>query len=244
MSAATTIVINSPGVFLGIWAATGLPAFVLQTAAARATGLIGRDAVNEAVAQRRYDQLAIVAAIGVVAFLLTQFGVLAAIIAAHDGGQGREPGAGDALERALGRFPAWLWTEFIVMLRILLGLLLFVVPGIIMSIRYGFAQFAVAIEDLSGGAAIARSRALIVPNMGKVVGNLLVFLLVLLAASLGIGFAGGIVQGLVRATAGDIPALAVSAAIQGVTSLLSAWNVAASTSLFAALAARLPAQSR
>jgi hypothetical protein len=240
MSSATGIVINSPGVFLGIWAASGLPAFVLSAAAGYMTGLTTKDALRTAIEQGRYDQLAIVGAAGLAGMLLTQFGAVATIIAASDAASGREPSVGDALERAWSRFGAVIWTEAVVGVRVFLGLLLLIVPGIVMGIRYGFSQFVAALEPESGAAAAARSRDLIVPHMGKVVGNVLAIAALVIAAAFSFGLAGSLVQELVRAAAGDVAALGVAAVIRGAVSLLSAWNIAALTGLYAAISARTP----
>jgi hypothetical protein len=240
MSSATGIVINSPGVFLAIWAATGLPAFAITTAAALATGLTTKEAYQAAIDAQRWDQLGMTFAVGVVGLILTQFGSVAAIIAAAEGAAGRDPNAGDALERALGRFPAVLWTELVVGLRVLLGLLLLIVPGIILAIRYGFAQFVAVLETESGGAAARRSRDLVVPHMGKVVGNTLAMILLVAVAAFSIGVAGAVVQGLAQAFTGIAGSLAVQALIRGIVSLMSAWMIAGLVCLYAAIAARTP----
>ncbi len=268
MTAGTNVVINSPGVFLGIWAATGLPSFVLSAAAAYETGLVDRASIQAAVDQRRFDLIGALGVVGIAGWLLTQFQTAAVIIASSEGLGGNEPSVGAALKRAVGRFPAVIWTQLVIAARVVvlpvgcLLALLFVLRGqlggmgtivvmgilwtiavgvmIALVIRYGFAQFVAVLDGESGSDAARRSRDLIVPNMGKVVGNAAVLLLIVIFVALMIGLTGGIAQVFAKHAAGDVASYAVQAVVRGIISLISAWMLVALTALFTPLSARTP----
>lgn len=58
------------------------------------------------------------------------------------------------------QFPGYIWVYIIVFTKIFLWTLLFIIPGIIMSIRYSLAGVAYFAENQRGNAAIKRSLAL------------------------------------------------------------------------------------
>jgi hypothetical protein len=92
-----------------------------------------------------------------------------------------------ALWHALKRWPAALGTGIIAGL-ILLGLFLcLIVPGVIWSLYYSLALYVVALRGLSGKAALDYSKALVKGQWWRVLGLLLVFELMGLAAVLILG---------------------------------------------------------
>jgi|SRR3989338_9962967 len=77
------------------------------------------------------------------------------------------------LKAAAGRFWDVLWTYILMTILIILGLILFIIPGIILVISYSFAFYIVMNENKSGYAALKRSMELISGNWWAVLGRFL-----------------------------------------------------------------------
>lgn len=73
---------------------------------------------------------------------------------------GEQPRLGTSLRAAAGVWKRMLWTRVLFMLAISMGLLVAIVPGIWMLVRFGFCETVVVTEGLSGVAALRRSMAL------------------------------------------------------------------------------------
>ena len=82
---------------------------------------------------------------------------------------GRSITAGEALGQAFRKLKWLILTNLYATLLIILGLILFVIPGIILMFRYWFTTHAVMIEDTYGGKALKRSSTLIKGNVNKAV---------------------------------------------------------------------------
>jgi hypothetical protein len=248
MSCAASTVVDRLGVFLALWAAVTLPSILLVDAALVATGLLEKDAFNLALAERRYGQLGLAAAALVIQMFLARFSGLAKMFAAKDAGAQPKPSAREALGKALTRFPAMIWTDIVVGVRVVFGFMLLIAPGVVFAIRYGLAGFVTAFEGISGGDAAARSRELVVPHMGKFLGGTIAFTLAPAAGMYALLRAEYAVLHRATALMGNSLALIYSLQIAGssVMSLPSAWFIAAYTRLYEALAARgaSTAQSR
>ena len=107
--------------------------------------------------------------------------------------------AGDVL-RALGRKSGTVIAVSIVSgLMVMLGTILLVIPGIIAAAWTMVALPVAAIEGLSSGASITRSRELARGRLGHVLGTMLLVWLIAMALVLGLAFALGIVMAILSA---------------------------------------------
>jgi hypothetical protein len=96
---------------------------------------------------------------------------------------------GTCLSHGLRRWPALIGTTLLMTLVISLGFILLIIPGVIFSFWYLLAQQATVLEDVAGGAALSRSKALMKGNVGTA------FVLSLMIGMINIG--GSMVLGLV-----------------------------------------------
>jgi hypothetical protein len=97
-------------------------------------------------------------------------------------------------------FWPWVLVALLAVLAAAPGWVLLIVPGIIISIRLGFAQFTVIAENKRGLSALGRSWYLVSGNGWKILGRQIVLALLVIATSLILGlvkvFAGKTVGGL------------------------------------------------
>ncbi len=89
---------------------------------------------------------------------------------------GERPALRDELRFALSRALPLLWTNLVYLLRVVLGLLLLVVPGVVVFLRGWFVHQVVVVEGLSGREALQRSRVLWRGARGRVLALLLLSL--------------------------------------------------------------------
>jgi hypothetical protein len=87
---------------------------------------------------------------------------------------GEAVSVGSAIGYAFSRFGALLGTSIMAGLIIALGLLLFIVPGILFAMSYAVISQVVMLEGQSGGAALSRSSELMKGFRGRVFGLLFV----------------------------------------------------------------------
>ena len=80
---------------------------------------------------------------------------------------GERLSAGDSYARAMPRVLPLLWTQFLVGVVVMLGILMFVVPGIIFSLWFSVAIPVVILESMAGFRAMGRSRQLVRGNLDK-----------------------------------------------------------------------------
>ena len=145
---------------------------------------------------------------------------------------------------AAGRFVAFLLTAVRAVAWILAGLLLLIVPGIVLALRYSLAHLAVLLEPCSGACALARSQELVSAEPKRAIGfmaaataaalTLNLVVAVLVAALMGVAQALG--AGPVGAVAGQLQAL-LSELLGG---LLGAWLIGFTVLLYRDLAGRHP----
>ncbi len=162
------------------------------------------------------------------------FGTLAyaALVFAIDARQRGEPaGVGDAFGRVPAVLPALILSELLVALFVCGGLLLLIVPGIIMGIRYGLTHLAVLLEGRSGRPALKRSAQLMVAHMGKVVGNTFVMGLITLALTLGVAI-------VIRLT--GMPSLLAGGLTTASVKIIGGWGSVFAVMLYRDLAALHP----
>jgi hypothetical protein len=112
--------------------------------------------------------------------------------------------AGDCYARAMPRVLPLLGTQVIVGIVVMIGFLLFIVPGVIFSLWYYVVVPVVILEGAAGFRALGRSRELVRGNLGKAfVLGLVVFLLSAIF--------GGVLQGVAKFVPWPHPALATFA---------------------------------
>ena len=97
-------------------------------------------------------------ALGGLAFLLADAAVLSSL---RDSALGARPTVRGAYRDAVRRFVPYVLTTLLVMLGVGIGLLLFVLPGVYVAVLWTLALPVVVIEGVWGGAAIRRSRDLV-----------------------------------------------------------------------------------
>lgn len=95
----------------------------------------------------------------------------------------RPASVGDSYKRAFARLFPLIWTWFLVVLSIMGGMLLCLVPGILAAFWFSLATQVVVLEDVSGFAALRRSKQLIEGNIGTI------FVLGLLLGAINMGMA-------------------------------------------------------
>jgi hypothetical protein len=83
-----------------------------------------------------------------------------------------------AYSRALGRWPASIWTNILQSILLLLLFLMFVIPGIIYWIYWTFAVYAVALSGKSGKDALDYSKKIVKDRWWTVLGYTLVFAII------------------------------------------------------------------
>ncbi len=80
---------------------------------------------------------------------------------------GKDIGAWECYKKAAPRFPKLLWTQILGSVIVCLGLILFVVPGVIFSLWFLLIPVVVMLEGVGGVKGLGRSRELMSGNLGK-----------------------------------------------------------------------------
>ncbi|GEM_PF-5041074 len=73
---------------------------------------------------------------------------------------GEPPSLGEAISKGFSRFPAILWVSFLVTIFTTLGMILFIVPGIVVAVMLSLALPVTVLERKSGMEALRRSARL------------------------------------------------------------------------------------
>lgn len=160
-------------------------------------------------------------AAGATSGLLTAFALPSLVTALHAvivrdlGSRGNVPTAGQALRAAAPRFPAALGAVVLSSLGIALGLLLLVVPGVWLAVRWYFGAQAAVLDQTSPGASLARSAQLVKGRWWETFGALLLSAVVF-------GLAGAFAVAVAGLVAEPILFVALLAVIQAVALSLSA----------------------
>lgn len=141
--------------------------------------------------------------------VLDSFLGVAAILALAARDEGRAPDLPGALSEAGRRFWPYLVTGALAVLWIFGGLLLLVIPGVVLALRYALLPYAILVEGRTGNAALERSSALCRARPWKVYGSLLGAAAVIVVAG-----------GLAAALAGVVTVFLPPAADQVVTKLV------------------------
>ncbi|MBI5135168.1 hypothetical protein HZA86_02955 [Candidatus Uhrbacteria bacterium] len=84
-------------------------------------------------------------------------------------------GARQALKQSYRLLPAYAWIALLVSLGSIAGTLLFIIPGVIVSVWWMFSHYVLVGEHLRGTKALGRSRAYVRGRWWKVVGRMIGF---------------------------------------------------------------------
>ncbi len=103
---------------------------------------------------------------------------------------------GSVLKKSLRQVPALFWATLLAGLLILIGLVLFLIPGIILAVMLAFVGYVVVLEGVSGTQALSRSRALVKGRWFQVFWRGLAFVLI-------IGIPAGVVSSVLGSVFGD-----------------------------------------
>jgi len=106
------------------------------------------------------------------------------VVMARDALGGREPGLGDALAAALGRFGALVVASILVTAIVAAGFLFLVIPGLVAMVFLMFTLPAVLLDGLGAVDAMRRSVAVVREHVGAVVGLVVGSLLVFVGAAI------------------------------------------------------------
>ncbi len=205
MSDALKLSLSALGVFSSLAVGGAVARQLLAQIGAAMSGLpLGSHAaISQAFKSAQYERLSVYGALLSLGNLASFFASSALVLALAAKAQGRTCGVWDSLRRMLRAFLPLLWVEILTVGSILLGLIAFVVPGVVLMIRYLLARYAVLLDDRRGGQALGRSKEIMIAHMGKVVGNFLVMAL----AAVALVFSGRFVLAvIVESLLGAIPA--------------------------------------
>lgn len=137
-----------------------------------------KNQLQEMTSQQLAAALAIISAVILIVMLVsTLFGAIFDYTAAQMS-RGKRVTLSDALEGATSRFFPYLWLRVLVGIKIFLWTLLFIIPGIIMAVRYSLAGVSFYDKKLSPNAAIQDSSRLtkgawLTTNASQVLFNLI-----------------------------------------------------------------------
>lgn len=162
------------GSYVGVVALGVVPGLVLVGLAMNLLGFSGEASVKAAVEAGQYGEVAWLLGLSLIGLAFKGLAYIALSLMLIARADGRELGLADAFGESLSYLGPLLAAYALVGLWVLGGLILLIIPGVILAIRYSLTHWAVLIEHERGSAALARSRQIVVAHMGKVVGNLLV----------------------------------------------------------------------
>ncbi len=117
------------------------------------------------------------------------------LAAASDAYLGREVDAGHAIRTALRRFGGVLVSTYARWFLFVVGLMLFVIPGLYIYARYFAVPSAVLFEDVGAAKAMSRSLRLSRGETGKILGAILLAVILFVALSLAATFGATALSG-------------------------------------------------
>lgn len=238
ISASTNMFVDGWPRFGAVLAVGVLPGALAMTALMAFHGYGDKEAVKAAIMNRAWGPLASLLAVGGASAALKALATLALILVVDGFDRNQDVSLGEAYSRAAGLFGPFFLTMVLVTIWVAGGTLLLIIPGVILAIRFSLAHVAVALEEVSGSAALDRSKELVVGHMGKVVGNCFVMAVIttLIAVLL------GIVLNLGGAFFKDIPFMPgiLKVLTRFLGELVNAWYVAFYVLLFKDIAALHP----
>lgn len=147
------------------WACVALPGLAVEALAYASTGIADRQDLRAAIDAERWAAVAAYVAASLTGRLAVALGTTAAFVAGNEVLEGRPCDPSAAWARVRRRLLPYMWTNVVYGVRVGVGYLLFIVPGIVLSIRWTLWSAAFWIEERSGSAALDRSRQIVVPRL-------------------------------------------------------------------------------
>jgi hypothetical protein len=141
-------------------------------------------------------------AIGIIAAIL--IGLVTQIAFYLQAGTDAEQSVVELVKRAFKLLPKYIGASLVLFLVVLGGFLLFIVPGIIWSVWYGFAPLIALFEDKQGWATMERSKQIVVGRSWPVVGRLLFLALMLGLIEIGLSLPFSIIHESLGSLAGTL----------------------------------------
>ncbi|MBI5630008.1 MAG: hypothetical protein HY921_03885 [Elusimicrobia bacterium] len=221
-----------------------LPGFVLMSAVMAMTGLTSKESLREALMAGQLGALLLIP-VALISKMIQALAFMALIFSLYFRDKGEALDFQQSYSFSFQRFWPFALTQLRALLYIVLGYILLIVPGVILSIRYCFVHLSVLLEGYVGPAALARSKQIAIAHMGKVVGNLiaaslavmLTNMLVMLALRLGSGLALTVLPQSLSFAGGQ----AASFISEWAGGIVGSWIVAFSILLYKDLSALHPA---
>jgi len=163
---------------------------------------------------------------GIVGVILEFLGQAVILYGAFQAMRGRPVVIGDAVRRGFARFLSIVGVSILVSLGVFVGLILFIIPGIILALRWSVALPACVVENLGPIAAMRRSADLTKGHRWQIFG---LFVLIIVVAIIAFAVIGALVgMGLLAApeTLGRLVLLGIVTVI--ITAIVTAYfNVVA-----------------
>ena len=130
---------------------------------------------------------------GIVGLIFNFVGQAVILYGAFQAMRGRAVHLGDAIQRGLSRFWSILGLSILVALGIGIGFLLFIIPGVMLAVRWSVALPACVVENLGPLASMRRSAELTRGHRWKIFGLFVLFLVGVIVAALIVGAIVGLV---------------------------------------------------
>ena len=146
--------------FLNSWRTFGANWITFLVLAAIPTAVSQALSVTRAPAAGEGAAPVTIITMAIVSFIVWILSTMALTMAAHRTSDGQAVGIWESYSLSLGLFWRYIYTCILYFLIVVAGFIVFIIPGIILAIRYVFAPYAVIIEGISGKAALSRSKAL------------------------------------------------------------------------------------
>jgi hypothetical protein len=203
------LLLDTPGLYLALIAAGMVPALLL---ALFVPASASKEAFNAAWNAGDMGSVTAVAFGSLATRVLDSFLGVAAILALAARDEGRSPDLPGSLSEAARRFWPYLTTGLLALVFILGGTVLFIIPGLILALRYSLIPYAVLVEGREGRAALDRSSALCRARPAKIYGSLLGGALAIVIAAGAATLVSGLVTVFLPAAADQVVAKAVDGA--------------------------------
>jgi Membrane domain of glycerophosphoryl diester phosphodiesterase len=149
-------------------------------------------------------------AIFVVGIILNTVGQAVILYGAFHTMRGRVFALGQAVQRGLSRFFPIIGLAILAGLGITIGMLLFIVPGIMLAVRWSVALPACVVENLGPLAAMRRSAELTRGHRWKIFGLFLLVLVIVIVAATVIALVVGAAAGVMTVVTGSIVGVVVA----------------------------------
>jgi hypothetical protein len=151
--------------FAGVFFSQTLPTFFTDTGKSNSTSTTDSQAFRDAVSQipaGAWLFIVLVLLVGIALFLAFVVVIRGLIdYTSAKIANGEEATLTEAVKAVFGQFWGYAWVQLITTVKIFLWTLLFIIPGIIMAVRYSLAGVAFFGSDLKGNQAVTHSSRLV-----------------------------------------------------------------------------------